>query len=528
MTLPNGYPSTQRAVQLTGPDALVLNGRKPVPAPGPHQFLARVEVTGLCFSDLKLLKQFDGHARKSPVVDGLDEETLDAIPGYVPGTRPTVPGHETVVRIVAVGDRVRSVKPGDRRLVQPDYRWLRTIASNAAFGYNFEGALQEYVLMDERVVTAPDGASTLIPAPEDLSASSIALAEPWACVENAYLNPERGAPLEAGRSLRIDCAARERPSLGAVADESLDDILFLGADADLLEQAFPKLASGGLVNIVQNGQSFGRPVRTPVGRIHYGGLRITGTTGSDPAEGYRHIPRNGEIRDGEAIHVVGAGGPMGTMHVIRNLCQGVPSISVTGSDLNDTRLAQLVRLAGPVAERGEHAFQACHAAAVPAAWRFSYIVIMVPLPSLAAEALASACEGAIINLFAGIPVQVVHPLDLDTYLGKKVYFTGTSGSTTRDMKVVLDKVANRRLETDLSVSAVCGLDGAVAGIRAVEQQTLPGKILVYPSCHGLELTPLPELPLKFPEVAAQLREGVWTLAAEQALLQAHRVGPATP
>jgi hypothetical protein len=41
---------------------------------------------------------------------------------------------------------VRSVKPGDRRLVQTDYRWLKTAHSNAAFGYNFEGALQEYVL----------------------------------------------------------------------------------------------------------------------------------------------------------------------------------------------------------------------------------------------------------------------------------------------------------------------------------------------------------------------------------------------
>ena len=97
------------------------------------------------------------------------------MPNYVPGDKPTVPGHETVVRIVKVGPKVTRFKVGERYLVQTDYRWLPTANSNSAFGYNFEGALQEYVLVDERVITAPDGESMLIPAPEDLSASAIAL-----------------------------------------------------------------------------------------------------------------------------------------------------------------------------------------------------------------------------------------------------------------------------------------------------------------------------------------------------------------
>ena len=78
-------------------------------------------------------------------------------------------------------------KVGERYLVQTDYRWLPTSGSASAFGYNFEGALQEYVLLDERVITAPDGESMLIPVPEDLSASALALCEPWACVEDAYV-----------------------------------------------------------------------------------------------------------------------------------------------------------------------------------------------------------------------------------------------------------------------------------------------------------------------------------------------------
>jgi len=62
------FPETQQAVQLTGPNELRFNPAKPVPKPGPHQLLCRVEAAGLCFSDLKLLKDFDRHARKSDMI----------------------------------------------------------------------------------------------------------------------------------------------------------------------------------------------------------------------------------------------------------------------------------------------------------------------------------------------------------------------------------------------------------------------------------------------------------------------------
>ena len=96
-------PEHQQAVQLTAPDQLVLNTQKPVLKPGPRQILCRVDVVGLCFSDLKLLKQFAGHVRKSEVVSGIDPAVLAEIPTYVPGDKPTVPGHEPVVTVVAAG-----------------------------------------------------------------------------------------------------------------------------------------------------------------------------------------------------------------------------------------------------------------------------------------------------------------------------------------------------------------------------------------------------------------------------------------
>ena len=512
-------PSHQRAVQLTGPDTLELNEQKTIPQPGPHQILARIEVTGLCFSDLKLLKQFDAHVRKSPVVTILDQATLNEIPSYVPDQKPAVPGHETVVRVVAVGDQVHGVQPGDRRLVQTDYRWLRTANSNAAFGYNFEGGLQEYVLMDERVITSPNGESMLIPAAEDLSASAIALVEPWACVEDSYVVRERRAPREGGCVLTVDSSAYDRSALDRIPAESLDDVIFLGADADLLEAVFPKLAKHALVNLVQRGETFGRPVVTPVGRIHYGGVRITGTTGSDPDAGYAAIPENGEIRAGDAINVVGAAGPMGTMHVIRNLCQGVQGITVYAGDMSDERLAQLSKLAEPLAAANGVGYRGYNAKTDAPPGPFNVIALMVPVPGLVAQAVEQAAPKAIINIFAGIPAEVTHPLDLDSYIERQAYFIGTSGSTIEDMKIVLSKVTQRQLDTNLSVAAISGLDGAVDGIRAVEHQTIPGKILVYPACRGLKLTRLTELAEAYPDVAQHLQDGVWTKEAERALLK---------
>ncbi len=546
-------PAKQYAVQLVGPDQLILNEAKDVFRPGPHQVLARVEVVGLCFSDLKLLKQFTGHVRKGPVVAGVDLEILKEIPSYVPEAAPTVPGHETVVRVVATGPGVERHKPGERYLVQTDYRWLRTATSNAAFGYNFEGALQEYVLMDERVITAPDGESMLIPAREDRAASAIALAEPWACVEDAYVSQERTTLKDGDRILivadtevsegrmsnlfrrygtpaKITWVSKLTPPsdlgpqvtqlrrIDGLEDAAYDDIVYFGANARTAEALFAKVAANGLLNIVLGGERFGRPVMTMVGRVHYGGIRVVGTTDSNPVESMKHIPRTGEIRRGDRINVVGAGGPMGMMHVIRNICQGVDGVSVFAGDVDDNRLAALTKIAGPLADKNYIEYQTYHAGQQEMPENATYTVLMAPVPELVAAAVRDSGRRGIINIFAGIPATVSGEMDLDAYIEKQLYFIGTSGSTLDDMKRMLEKVESGRLDTNVSVAAISGLEGAVEGIRAVENRLIAGKILVYPACKGLGLTRLEELQEKLPDVAACLQDGLWTLEAEKALL----------
>jgi threonine dehydrogenase-like Zn-dependent dehydrogenase len=528
-------PKKQRAVQLVGPDQLELNESKPVFSPGPHQVLGRVEVVGLCFSDLKLLKQFSGHARKSPVVSGVDLKALTEMPNYVPDNKPTVPGHETVVRIVKVGPGVTRHKVGDRYLVQTDYRWLPTASSASAFGYNFEGALQEYVLMDERVVTAPNGESMLIPVPEDFSASALALCEPWACVEDAYVDKQRQKLKTGGKMLVVGEAKVEpqqlddlfkrygKPSditwktaaeISGLKDASFDDVVYFGANADTVAKLFSKVGVRGLFNIVQCGNKFGRLVVSQIGRVHYGAIRVIGTTGSDPAEAMSYIPATAEIRARNKINIIGAAGPMGTMHVIRDICQGVPEVTVFAGDLSDERLAMLRKLAASLAQKHKVTLRTYNPSKEKLAEQFDYIVLMAPVPALVVASVASAAKRGIINIFAGIPATVTAELDLDTYIAKQLYFIGTSGSTLDDMKLVLAKVLARQLDTNLSVAAVSGLDGAIDGIRAVEKNLVPGKILVYPSCHGLKVTPLTELGGKLP-----LQDGCWNKQAEEALLK---------
>ena len=535
----NNLPDTQYAVQLVGPDQLELNKSKSVPRPGPHEILVRVEAVGLCFSDLKLLKQFDAHTRKGPVVSGLPAEVLGAIQSYVPGPRPTVPGHEVVCRIVAVGASVKQHKVGERCLVQTDYRDLRTAGSAAAFGYNFEGGLQEYVILDERVAIDARGQRFLIPVGPEQSASAVALVEPWACVEDSYVTPERRHVKAGGRLLVVvepgapatGVEPRYAPhgppaqvetigpaALPAVRDEAYDDVIYFGADPAILSVLDRKLAAGGIVNVVLGGRRIGAPVSVGVGRVHYARTRWIGTTGHDARESYSHIPATGEIRPYDRIVVFGGGGPMGQMHVLRNLCARVPGVSVVATDFDDARLDALARKAAPLAEAHGVPLRLVNTAKTQLEGRFSYFALMAPVPALIAQAIAAARPRTLINIFAGIPAGTRFDLDLDAYLANRGYMFGTSGSTIQDMKIVLDKVESGKLDTNRSLDAVSGMAGAAAGIRAIENRTLSGKIVVYPRLHELGLVPLSDLPARFPTVAAKLRDGQWTKEAEAELL----------
>ena len=544
MTTQTGdIPKTQHAVQLVAADELKLNPEKPVMNPGPHEILVKIEAVGLCFSDLKLLKQFDNHVRKSEVICGIDPEALCGIQSYVPGNMPVVPGHEVVCRIVAIGNEVKHHNVGERCLVQTDYRQLPTANSNAAFGYNFEGGLQEYTLLDERVVIGPNQDRFLIPVTEERSASAVALVEPWACVEDSYITRERNT-IKAGGNLLVVLSEGHQPK-GVIAsyspqgepaevktvepadavelpDEHFDDIVYFGSDKSTIDVLNDKIAPMGIINLVLGGKKIGAPVSVGVGRVHYGMTRWIGTVGGDASESYKTIPANGEIRENDSILVVGAGGPMGQMHVIRDVCLGLDGVSVVGTDFDDSRIDSLRAKAQPMADSNGVPLRLVNPQKEEVTEEFSYFALMAPVGALVASSIEQATDGAILNIFAGIPAVIRQEVDLDMYIEKRCFMFGTSGSTIEDMRIVLKKVEDNLLDTNASVDAVSGMLGATDGLAAVENRTLAGKIIVYPMLHDVGLIALEELDQHYPSVAEKLNGGKWTGEAEEELLRVAR------
>lgn len=241
----------------------------------------------------------------------------------------------------------------------------------------------------------------------------------------------------------------------------------------------------------------GAPVRIGVGRLHYGATRWVGTPVHDESVGYKMIPVTGELRDNDTVLIIGAGGPMGQMHVIRAVASYKKNITVVATDMDDSRLESLRAKASPLAAISNAGLRMVNTARNPLSEKFSYTALMAPIPALVAQAVKDSTQNAIINIFAGIVATVKHEIDLDMLLEKQVFM----------------------FDTNTSLDAVSGMAGAKDGLEAVENRTLAGKIVVYPQLHNLPLTKLVDLPHKFPTVAAKMKNGQWTKAAEVELLK---------
>ncbi len=542
-----GIPATQHAIQYTGVDRFEHNDHKAVDPIGPTQLLLRVEACGICFSDTKLLHAFENHPRKLPVIAGLTAAELAEIPSYHPDLEPTVPGHEPVARVVAAGADVTHFRVGDRVLVQADWRHLPTAASSGAFGYNFEGALQEYVVVDERMVVA-GGEEFLLRVSETPSAAAVALVEPWATVEAAYSRAERNTLKPGGRLLVVADpgvaagglagllaqadpagisvvgidpaqvgAAAVAAELGGLA-QGFDDIVYYGSDADVIEQLSGLLGNGSLLCVVLGGRRLERAVRLDVGRVHYDFVRYIGTTGDDPQAAYREIPASGEIRPGDRVAIIGAAGPMGLMHTMRAAVLDVPGITIDATDLNDSRLRHLAEVVAPAAARRGVPVRVVNSASEPLQPGYTYLTCLVPAPAVLAQSVDLAGDGAIVNAFAGFATGTLAELDLQRIIERHVFLIGTSGSEMADLASVLQKVESGVLDTSISLDAVTGMAGFGDAITSVIERTSGGKIMVYPELHDLGLVRLVDLPDQLPGVAALLDDGRWTRAAEQELL----------
>ena len=195
-----------------------------------------------------------------------------------------------------------------------------------------------------------------------------------------------------------------------------------------------------------------------------------------------------------------------------------PASASVGTDLSDERLANLTKVVGPTAEKNGVPLDIINTASTPLEYGYTYATCLVPVPALVSQAVDLLAQGGILNVFAGIPAGTFGDFDLQGIIERQIFMLGTSGSDVSDMRTVLRKIEDGIIDTTISLWAVTGMAGFGDAINAVMNRTSGGKIMVFPMMHDLGLTPLSELAEKFPQVAAAMKDGLWTKESEEALL----------
>lgn len=281
--------------------------------------------------------------------------------GILVGSFPAVPGvilgHEAVGHVVAVGDAVRELRPGDPVVINPTFycgRCQPCQRGRKAFclakdgheiGVDCDGTLAGYLRLSEPFVhRLPDG----------LSLRRAVQVEPLACVLNnlSAANPQPGdrvlvlgggpigalcALVLATRAMRVAVCerdptrlalARERLPAGVALFASSMDARAFAADViidavgTLLEDAVDLVADGGTVVVM--GEQEGATARLRLRPIATRGIRIVGAGPYAPATFERSLhlapalPLEGLITDvlplseyAEAFGKLGVGGSSG-------------------------------------------------------------------------------------------------------------------------------------------------------------------------------------------------------------------------
>jgi len=521
----------------------------PVGRPGPDQLLVRVDAVGLCFSDVKLIRQGGDH----PKLYGRDL-----------AKEPTRLGHEAAVTVVAVGTHLAPrFRPGDRLAIQPD---IYVDGRSTAYGYTIPGALIGYHLIGPEVLAADDGAY-VVPVSDEMGYAETALTEPWACVEAAYSQRRRVDPARDGRTWVIgqrDDALRYRFGevlsearevvLSGLGDETLasardaargatvvvadegsvtgpfDDIVMLAPRSPrLVARAADALAFRGVLNLVSDEPL--EPIEIDLGRLHYHYTAYVGTSGRDVSAAYGETRNRTELRAGGVAVFVGAAGPMGQMHVERALRMPDGPKILIGSDLDAERLAAARARLEPIARASGRRLVmttgpdlAKLVSDETAGRGADDVIVTAPTAAAVTSAAGLMAPDGMLVLFAGLPVGTRASLDLSPVYLHGAQYTGTSGSRIADQERVVRKTKDGQLAPGRAVAAVGGMEAAPDGLRALMEGRFPGKIVIFPQLRGFPLTSLEDLAARDAEFGAALGPaGTWTREAEAVLFARYLV-----
>ncbi len=160
-----------KAVWFPSPNEVKV-GTLPDPSPGPGEVLVRVKASGLCHTDIEVMRC-----------------------NYGTSTFPIVPGHEFAGEVAECGAGVTGLSIGDRVVVDPNLEcgncracrrgWTHLCESLGAYGVTADGGFAEYCAVRADAVHAIG----------DTSFAEAALTEPVGCVLNG-LSPLRNRLVE--------------------------------------------------------------------------------------------------------------------------------------------------------------------------------------------------------------------------------------------------------------------------------------------------------------------------------------------
>ena len=534
-----------------------------IPESDDDQLLVRVDAVGLCFSDVKLIRLGNQHPKI------LNRDLAN---------NPTRVGHEAALTVIKVGSAlVNDYKPGQRLVIQPD---IYKNQHSTAYGYTIPGGLIQYHLIGLEILQA-DAGSYVIPFDGQVSYAEAALTEPWACVDAAYTQRRRLTPKEGGVmwilgdaqdetsygfSKGLDAPAKifltnvpeglkdlinrnVLPDTHIFETEALtpdqfqefsnkmtdgagfDDIVLLAPrSGEMVTEAARLIAFRGLMNIVGKEPMDGDS-RIDAGRIHYHYTAYVGSSDTDIASSYGQARNRCELMPGGTALFVGAGGPMGQMHVQRAIEKKDGPAVIVASEVNPERAAVLRKIAAPLAEQNHKRFELYNPTMGDGSLQdfleektgerlVDDAVVCAPIVQLMEETAGVLKPDGMLVLFAGVPIGSFMKVNFNDVFLHNQQFTGTSGSTLEDQQTILKKTLNGELNPNRSVAAIGGMEVAREGLEALISGTYAGKIVIFPQISGLPLIGLHELKDRYPAIAEGLGENdLWTLDAERALFE---------
>jgi len=528
-----------------------------IPEPTDDQILVRIDTVSICFSDVKILKQGGSHPK-------LYNRNLTV--------EPTRLGHEVSLTIIKVGKNLAGkYHPGQRLAVQPD---IYQQGMSTAYGYTIPGGLVQYHCIGKEVLETDAGAC-LLPVEEGMGYAESALLEPWGCVVAAYtqrrrLDPKLGGTMwiignadDSSFSFAKGVAAPATIILTDVPDsvkklvsatkaniieknnvtdyeflskeltdgKGFDDIVMLNpTSAEVVGNVARFIARRGTLNIVGTKPLDGL-TSVDLGRLHYDYIAFVGNNSTDIAASYGEARNRCELRDGGTTVFVGAGGPMGQMHVQRALELPDGPKTVIATEISDERLQTLVNMFEPLAKKnGRELFifnpttskQSFHdfVMEVTKGQGADDVVVSVPVAGLMEEGDTVMKVDGMMVLFAGVPNGTMGKVNLSNVYLSNAQYTGTSGLTIDDQSSVMERRLAGTLSPGRSVAAIGGMETAAEAIQSVMDSKYPGKVVIFPQIHDLPLTSLKELKDRLPEVAAKLgQDQMWTNEAEEVLIE---------